>query len=197
MTDAVRSAATDPVIRTPRMVLRPLRREDLPSLVALDADPEVVRHITGGVPTPPAVVEEVLLPRMLAAGGGDPRLGFFAAEDPADGTFLGWFHLRPDTFEPAWLELGYRLRRACWGRGLATEGTLALRAFAAAEWPGRPHSARTVPENAASRRVMEKCGLSYAGTCRFPARAWPGLSLPELDGVVYLSAEGLGSGEGR
>ncbi|MCA9494560.1 MAG: GNAT family N-acetyltransferase, partial [Myxococcales bacterium] len=148
----------------------------------------VMRHITGGPPTPRALYVDVLLPRMLAAGGGDPERGFFVADD-TDGDFLGWFHLRPDGWEPTWLELGYRLRRERWGRGLATEGTLALMALARRRDPSTVFSSRTVPENAASRRVMEKCGLvEQPERFTFPARVWPGLSLPEWEGVLYRSA---------
>ncbi|MCB9688991.1 MAG: GNAT family N-acetyltransferase [Alphaproteobacteria bacterium] len=167
------------------MRLRPLSPGDLDALVALDADPDVMRHITGGPPTPRALYLDVLLPRMLAAGGGDPERGFFVAED-TDGDFLGWFHLRPDGWEPAWLELGYRLCRERWGQGLATEGTLALMAHARRRDPDTVFSARTVPENAASRRVMAKCGLvEQPERFTFPAREWPGLSLPEWEGVLY------------
>jgi RimJ/RimL family protein N-acetyltransferase len=86
--------------------------------------------------------------------------GFWAAVEKETGAFLGWFHLRPrPDGPPAEPELGYRLVRSAWGRGLATEGSRALvdRAFAT------PGVARVVAEtmavHTASRRVMEKSGL--------------------------------------
>lgn len=43
------------------------------------------------------------------------------------GGFLGWFVLKPlDDHDPAVVELGYRLNKAAWGRGYATEGSQAL-----------------------------------------------------------------------
>ena len=94
--------------------LRPLTADDLDALVALDQDPEVMRYINGGTPTPRVVAEELLL-RMLAQATA-PGLGFFAVE-ASDGDFLGWMHLRLDSFEPAWAEIGYRLKRcARWRR---------------------------------------------------------------------------------
>jgi RimJ/RimL family protein N-acetyltransferase len=38
-------------VGTERLILRPLRPEDVDELVALDADPEVMRLITGGRPS--------------------------------------------------------------------------------------------------------------------------------------------------
>ncbi|HRI10181.1 MAG TPA: GNAT family N-acetyltransferase, partial [Nannocystaceae bacterium] len=103
---------------TARLHLRRLRADDLDQLVALDADPEVMRFITGGQPNPRELYEAELLPRMLA--WDDLPYGFLAAHEGE--RFVGWFHLRPSVAEPAILELGYRLRREAWGRGLATEG---------------------------------------------------------------------------
>lgn len=163
--------------------LRPLRATDLESLLALDADPEVMRHITGGIPASRRLYEEYLLDRLLAPGRADPRLGFFAAE--LEGRFIGWVHLRPDAEEPAWLEIGYRLRREAWGRGIATRASNALIDAAMRAFPGRGFSARTVPENAASRRVMEKLGFVFAGEGTFPARTVIDLDLPEVPAVLY------------
>ena len=88
--------------------LRPLTADDLDALVALDQDPEVMRYINGGTPTPRVVAEELLL-RMLAQATA-PGLGFFAVE-ASDGDFLGWMHSRLNSFEPAWAEICYRLNR--------------------------------------------------------------------------------------
>ncbi len=52
--------------------------------------------------------------------------GRWLAHDKITGEFLGWFGLDSDTSPPDARELGYRLRSAAWGRGLATEGARAL-----------------------------------------------------------------------
>ena len=163
--------------------LRPITDADLDALVALDRDPEVMRFINGGQPTPRALCAEVLLPRMLAAATR-PGLGFFAVESP-EGAFMGWVHLRLDSFEPAWAEIGYRLARPFWGQGVATTASRLLVRRAFDELGFEVVSARTMPENLASRRVMEKVGLRETGRFVFPARALPGLNLPEVPGVLY------------
>lgn len=57
-------------------------------------------------------------------------------------------------------EVGYWLGRAFWGRGIASA---ALAAFLAEEEPRRPLSALVAVHNAASRRVLERCGFVAVG----------------------------------
>lgn len=166
--------------------LRPITADDVQNLVALDADPEVMHYISGGQPTSEAVYRDVLMPRMLAQATPE-GLGFFALElDGADGRrFIGWFHLRRDTFEPSWAELGYRLTRAYWGKGLATQVSAQLMARAFGGLGFETVSARTMPDNRASRRVMEKLGMTCQGDFVFPGRNLNGMILPEVPGVLY------------
>jgi RimJ/RimL family protein N-acetyltransferase len=150
---------------TERLVLRPFRADDLEDLVALDADPEVMFFITGGTPTPREEVEREDLPDFLAYAAGDTGYGFWAAEERASGSFLGWFHLRPHgDAPPDEPELGYRLRRSAWGHGYASEGSRALVDLAFERLGAARVYAQTMAVHLASRRVMEKAGLRYVRT---------------------------------
>lgn len=78
---------------------------------------------------------------------------------------------QPDwTATPEQDEVGWVIRGERWGQGLATEAAGA----AIADAFGRVGLARilswTTPDNAASRRVMEKCGLRYRGTAPWKGR---------------------------
>jgi RimJ/RimL family protein N-acetyltransferase len=150
-------------LRSERLYLRRLTAADVPDLVELDADPEVMRFITGA-PNSREVYETELLPRMLV--WDDRPFGYLIAEHA--GRFVGWFHLRPSVADSEILELGYRLRREVWGRGLATEGARALvgHAFEALDQPAVDACAH--PDNAASIRVMLKCGMRRVGTFVHP-----------------------------
>lgn len=150
--------------RTGRLHLRRLTAAHLPELVELDADPAVMRYISGGAPNSREVYEAELLPRMLAWDGHP--FGFLAAYH--GGRFVGWFHLRPSVADPAVLELGYRLNRSTWGRGLATEGARALVEHAFANLGQAAVDACAHPDNAASIRVMVKCGMRRVGTFVHP-----------------------------
>ncbi len=151
---------------------------DADDLFHLHNDPEVMRYLNGGRPTPREEIAERTLPALI--GGG-----FYTALDKRQaGRFLGWFHLRPaeggTDEEP---ELGYRLHQAAWGRGYATEGSRALIAKAFGELGARRVSARTMTVNLGSRRVMEKSGLRFART--FPLDSLAHVEGWEQGGVEY------------
>lgn len=152
------------LLATRRLRLRRFTPVDLDRLVELDGDPEVMRHLSNGRATPLAVVRDEVLPRILADYDRSPGLGRWAAVDRADGGFLGWFALDPTTPDRGQAELGYRLRRSAWGRGLATEGSRALVRYGFAQVGLRRIWAQTMAVNDRSRRVMEKTGLRYVRT---------------------------------
>jgi RimJ/RimL family protein N-acetyltransferase len=158
-------------LETERLVLRRFTEDDVDNLVELDNDPEVMRFINGGRPTPRDEVENLLLPAFLARYGRSAGYGFWAAVEKSSGRFLGWFHLRPvEDAHPDDVELGYRLRRSAWGKGYATEGSRALIQMGFAELGARRVFATTMVVNVASRRVMEKAGLRFVRTFHQP---WP------------------------
>lgn len=152
-------------LQTERLRLRQFTAADVDHLVALDADPEVMHFITGGLPTPRAVIEHEVLPAFLAHHQRWPHLGFWAAEEKASGHFVGWLHLRPgEGHPPEEPELGYRLRRASWGQGYAAEGGRALVDRAFERDDVHRVLAETMVVHTASRRVMDKCGMRVVRT---------------------------------
>ncbi|MFN8023407.1 MAG: GNAT family N-acetyltransferase [Acidimicrobiales bacterium] len=154
----------NPTFVTARMVLRPFRADDLESLVALDADPGVKAFIDGGLPVDRADVEDTLQHWMRFASH-TPGYGCWAADDRATGRFVGWFHLRPHGDDPHDRpELGYRLHRHAWGRGLGTEGSVELLRHAFETMGASSVYAETMVVNTGSRRVMEKAGMRHVRT---------------------------------
>lgn len=155
--------SADFYLETARVRLRQLADRDVEDLVKLNSDPEVMRYL-GGAPAPREEAEAgVARTRMYRERYGG-RLGVFTAVLKETGAFMGWFHLRPDRKrldDVKNLELGYRLRKEFWGKGYATEVSLALIAKAFGELGADTVFAVTDKENAASRRVMEKCGLAF------------------------------------
>ncbi|MDM7831632.1 GNAT family N-acetyltransferase [Cellulomonas edaphi] len=153
---------TTTYLQTARVTLRPFGADDADLLIELDSDPEVMRYLSGGEATPPEVVRDLVLPSLLAAyerWGGS--FGLFAAYETATGTFVGWFCLRPERDGPLdEVELGYRLRRAAWGSGYATEVASALLEKAFDELDVRVVWGATMALNRGSQRVMEKVGMT-------------------------------------
>ena len=148
------------LLETERLRLRRFTLADADHLFALDNDPEVMRYLNGGVPTPRHVVEEAILPGFMQMDPARPAFGFWAAELKATAEFVGWFSLRPLPENQHHAALGYRLVRAFWGRGLATEGVRALIHKGFTELGLARVVATTYEHNLASRRVMEKAGMT-------------------------------------
>jgi RimJ/RimL family protein N-acetyltransferase len=149
--------------------------------VALDGDPEVMRHLTGRARTREEVLTEWLpvLERDTGPGG---QLGYWAgvlvvewSQTPPSGadflafgtnrkSFVGWWALNPAPDDPGEAELGYRLRREAWGHGYASEGAQALLTHGF-DTVGLEHVwAQTMAVNTRSVAVMGRIGLRYERT---------------------------------
>ena len=153
------------ILETPRLVLREFTEDDTGNLFELNSDPEVMRYLTGGRPTPREEIRDQIIPFHLAVYRRLDRLGTWAAQPAATGEFLGWFHFRPGPgTDITNIDLGYRLRRAMWNKGYATEGSRALIRMGFTDLGVKRVFAHTLTVNTASRRVMEKCGLTLVRT---------------------------------
>jgi RimJ/RimL family protein N-acetyltransferase len=146
---------------TERLVLRPLRADDVPAMHVVYGDPEVMRWVGTGP------VAELSGTRALVRAYMDHQarhgFAFWAVEDRATAEVLGDAGLALSAGVGPEVELGYTLARAWWGRGLGTE---AAGACVAAAFDGLALHALTAivePGNAPSRRVLDKLGFRVAG----------------------------------
>jgi RimJ/RimL family protein N-acetyltransferase len=171
-------------LETRRLVLRRFTMADVDNLVSLDADPDVTHFVTGGLPTARDEIENEILPGFLGYYEQFEGYGFWAAIEKATGEFLGWFHFRPrEGAGPGEAELGYRLCKSAWGKGYATEGSRALISKGFTDFGVQRVVAETMAAHAASRRVMEKAGLTLVRTFRAD---WPyPIEGDELGDVEY------------
>ncbi len=177
-------------LETERLWLRRFTHDDIDALVALDNDPEVMRYLNGGAPTPRAVIESEVLPRFLGSYAHSDGLGVFAAIEKATGEFLGWFGFQPrDGAEAGEIELGYRLQRAAWGKGYATEGARALIRRGFTELGVQRIMATTYQDNLPSRRVMERAGLRFVRAYRMAPEEL------EAEATSFVSADDLWDGD--
>jgi RimJ/RimL family protein N-acetyltransferase len=168
------------ILETERLLLRPFTEDDEDDLCALYADPEVMRFL-GGVRT-----REQTRLRLAAmvAHWREHGFGIWALVAKAGGEFVGRCGLGHLHEEVGDVELAYTLGRAWWGSGLATEaaGRALGYGFEVLRLPRVAAYAR--PENVASRRVMEKLGMTFERPCEFlgaPAVRY-GLRNPHLSG---------------
>jgi len=161
---------------TPRLRLEPFTDAHVAGLNAMNADPEVMRYISGRPETldeTRAIVERVRQ-RWTTTG-----YSWWSFVDIASREIVGAGcvqNLRreatpePDPACP--LETGWRLRRDQWGRGLASEAAQAMAAFAFDTLEAPELLAVCMPENSASSNVMKRLGMRDLGV-----QPWYGKSL--------------------
>lgn len=152
---------TLPVLHTDRLVLVPVADQHRDELIALNADPEVMRFILGRAATP-AETQAEWEQRLLRQSDQVRGLGYWAGS--VDGAFVGWWSASAFADDPTVSGVGYRLVRSAWGRGLATEGARAMldRAFACPDV--ERVVASTMAVNAASRAVLTRLGMVQVDT---------------------------------
>jgi RimJ/RimL family protein N-acetyltransferase len=162
--------AAPPGPTTDRLVLRAWRTADRAPFAAINADPEVMRHIRAGQPMTRAESDELL--DAIQAHWGAHGFGLWCAaprEEPD--ACLGFVGLAVPSFLPAVLpavEVGWRLARSAWGRGLATEGARAALDHAFGTLRLSSVICIVDPVNERSVRVAEKLGMRPRATHRHP-----------------------------
>ncbi len=150
-----------PQLETERLILRGFREQDLDAYAEMNADPEVTRYIGNG-----QTLTRAEAWRNMAMMLGHWQLrgyGMWAVEERQSGETIA----RIGCWEPeGWpgFEIGWMVRRAYWGRGLATEGARAAMDYAFRELQRSRVISLIRPENAPSRRVAEKLGQKLEGT---------------------------------
>jgi RimJ/RimL family protein N-acetyltransferase len=166
-------------LETARLVLRRWRPEDEAAMAAINADPEVTRYLNRPVD---AAATAAFYARVMEHWE-EHGFGFWAVElrAPASGPaapaaeparLIGFAGVAHPTFLPALAarpELGWRLTREAWGRGLATEAATAARDHAFATLGLAELISIIHPENARSRRVATKLGMTLTEHVRVPA----------------------------
>ena len=142
-----------------RVALVPFLPDDLAAVHAFASDPVVCEHTTWGPNTPEET--RAFLTASLAPATGEYRLAVLLADEVV-GSGAVW------TTDPEAHvgELGYVLRRDCWGRGLGTEVARLLLGLGFDRLGLDRLTATCAPANVASARVLEKAGMRFEGLLR-------------------------------
>jgi RimJ/RimL family protein N-acetyltransferase len=149
------------MLETERLLIRKFTFDDLPKLIELRSDEEVIRYLGGRRMQNPEAIEK--------------RLGFYidcyakygygmcALIWKATGEMIGWCGLQP-LEETGETEVGYGMIKDFWGRGIGYECACAWLEYAFTETGAQRIVAVADPENTGSWRIMEKCGMKYEKT---------------------------------
>ena len=149
-----------PKIGTERLILRKWRESDREPFARMNCDAEVMEHF----PELLSREESDALVGRAEAHLEQHGFGPWAAELRESKEFVGYVGLVIPRFETAFtpcVEIGWRLAREHWGKGLATEGALALIRHGFEVQRLRELVSFTVPANQRSLRVMEKLGMTH------------------------------------
>ena len=147
-------------LRTARTLLRDWKDSDLPDWVAMNADPAVRQFFPSIHSEEEALAEAARIRANIAQRGW----GVWALEVPGAMPFAGFVGLHVPVFEAPFMpavEMGWRLPRAAWGQGWASEAAAAAAAFAFDVLELDELVAYTLPGNEASRRVMRRLGMQH------------------------------------
>jgi ribosomal-protein-alanine N-acetyltransferase len=154
-------------IETERLFLFPWNSKYLDGLVHIFTKTEVTRYIAGGRPL--SRDDCLRMSERWSSLWDEHGYGPWAALEKISGRLVGrmGLDLLDDWPQQDKWEVGWELDPEFWGQGLATEGGRAGVRFGFEKAKLKRIISVTVPENAASRRVMEKCGLIYQGLIRW------------------------------
>jgi RimJ/RimL family protein N-acetyltransferase len=153
------------ILTTERLRLEPFADEHLAALNALGSDIEVMRYIGGRTETledTRAVIERV---KARWAEWGYSWWAFF---EHGSGELVGAGciqHLGRDKANP--LEIGWRLRKDRWHRGLASEAAETMAGFAFDTLDTPLLTSVCHVDNAASAKVMQRRGMRRRGVERW------------------------------
>ncbi len=158
-------------LTTARLRLEPVTDSHVDGLNVLNSDPEVMRYLSG---RPETRAETIAIVERLKSRWRDLGYSWWALVEQTTGEIVGAgivqnlrreATLVPDLDCP--LEIGWRLRRDHWGRGLATEAALAMGDFAFDTLRAHELYAVCHPDNSASSSVMARLGMQHEGLQRW------------------------------
>ena len=154
------------VIETERLILRELEYTDEQDLYEMDSDPEVHLFIENN---PVKSIEEITkVIEMLKAQYSENGIARWAVVDKLTNECVGWsglkFFNKPLNNHNNFYELGFRFKKIHWGKGFATESSIAILDYGFKHLNIHSIYAITDPKNVNSKKVLNKLGFDLKET---------------------------------
>ena len=152
-------AAMPDFIETDRLILRRFTLDDAEAAFEMNSDPEVMKYVPGGISKSVEEVRESIQKNTL---DDYEKYGFgrSAIILKATNEFVGFTGLKND-LDLGGVDLGYRLIRRFWGKGIATESARPFINIAFNEMNLKTVLGGAMPENIASVTILKKMGMTY------------------------------------
>lgn len=151
---------------TDRFILREILPTDVDGFFDLDSDPDVHRYL-GNKPVKNRE-QIVTVINFIRQQYADYGIGRWAIVDKTTHEFIGWTGLKwvtePTNKHRNYYDLGYRIRKKYWGKGIATETAIASLAYAFENLHATEVYAMAACANTGSNNVLAKAGLTLLET---------------------------------
>lgn len=141
-----------------RLGFRKFNNSDIDSFLELNADPEVMRYFPSTLDRD----QTQNLMNVINKHIDEHGFGFFAVDYLSDKKMIGFIGLKKVDFEADFIpavEIGWRLNKKYWNKGLATEGAKRCLEFAFSDLGLKKIYSFTPLINQPSERVMQKIGM--------------------------------------
>lgn len=155
-------------IETSRFILRDIELFDVEAMYALDSDPEVHRFL-GDNPIQTLIEAEKIIVS-IRAQYEEFGIGRWAIVDKRTKSFVGWTGLKYEQKlrkEFNYYDLGYRIIKKYWGKGIATETATASLAYGFKKLNLSKICAAADLNNIASNQILTRIGLQKNGNFVF------------------------------
>ena len=157
------------ILETERFYLRELIESDVDGFYELDSDPEVHRYLGNSPVTDKQQLADVI--KYVQQQYIENGIGRWAVVDKNTNEFIGWSGLKlvKDTInnQSNYYDLGYRLIRKHWGKGIATETAKASIEYGFNVMNLKEIIAAIHCDNVASNNVVKKLGFELVETFVF------------------------------
>lgn len=153
-------------IETDRLILRELLETDLEGMYELDSNATVHKYLGNNPITTKAQAAEGI--QSIRKQYIERGIGRFAAVEKSSGDFIGWSGLKLNAGEKEelngfrdFIDIGYRFIPRYWGKGYATESSIATLRFGFETMNYTTIYGAAESENIASNKILQKIGLHF------------------------------------
>lgn len=172
-------------IETERLIIRDLEKFDAKGIFDLDSDPEVHKYLGKNPINTIEEAQEVI--NFIRKQYVKNEIGRWAVIDKKTNDFIGWTGLKYEQKlrkNFSYYDLGYRIRKKYWGKGIATETAIESLKYGFTKLNLSEICAAADVNNIASNKVLRKIGLKFIETFDFDGASHNWYKINKLEWIA-------------